>query len=193
MTYSFSFLFTVLSQGEMDSASYSNKIFLTKIVCHTCMNSKKGCFVFIVQVYISIWSRREPFHPVLVECCTCFPSSLLHADKPFAANIGCSPYDKAWGVLCPLHCTLCLLLCPPTPTPLPRLGSPAVFISFSLSLFCLLSTPQLQQLQLLNALFAQQHCINATLLDNHWPYSRMQHLSDSNAINKIIFHWSQTT
>jgi len=54
------------------------------------------------EIYVGKQTRRGPFHPVLVECCTRFPLCLLSADKPCAANIVCRParHVTRLGVCC---------------------------------------------------------------------------------------------
>jgi len=85
----------------MDSAYNGNKIYVPEKIFHRFV-FLKGHFIFGDEIYIGKQTRRGPFHPVLVECCTRFPLCLLSADKPCAANIVCRParHVTRLGVCC---------------------------------------------------------------------------------------------
>lgn len=97
-------------------------------------------FIFRDEIYIGIQTRRGPFHPVLVECCTRFPLCLLSADKPCAAYIVCPPacHVTRLGVCCaPALHTLSSV--PPPPHPGLGLVAQLSFISLCVLLLSLVN------------------------------------------------------
>lgn len=97
----------------------------------------KGHFIFGDEIDIGKQTRKGPFHPDTCWMLHTLPSVFYSVLTSPALQPLSAVQPTIWqglGCVGPLQCTLSLL-CASTPTPSPRLGSPAVFYLF----LCLVS------------------------------------------------------